>query len=83
MYTPSNPTFIKKNWGLQGYTYCFLIFAQNIDCGYTLEPPQIFSTVNFHFLKSLYIAWASFRNVIILLFIQKCKMLIAHDMFSL
>ena len=19
---------------------CFLIFAQNIDCGYTLEPPQ-------------------------------------------
>ena len=26
MYTPFNPTFVKINWGLQGYTY-FLIFA--------------------------------------------------------
>ena len=22
-----------------GFVYVFLIFAQNIDCGYTLEPP--------------------------------------------
>ena len=34
MYTPLNPTFIKKNWGLQGYTYFFLIFAPKQDCGY-------------------------------------------------
>ena len=24
----------------------FLIFAQNIDCGYTLEPPQCFGSKN-------------------------------------
>ena len=48
----------------------FLIFAQNIDCGYTLEPPRRekykkFSAEDFQFLKpkSLFIARASFRNV--------------------
>ena len=24
------------------FLYIFLIFAQNIDCGYTLEPPHMF-----------------------------------------
>ena len=34
-YTPLNPTFIQKNWGLQGYIILFfLFFLQNIDCGY-------------------------------------------------
>ena len=35
--TPSYPTFIKQNWNSQG---CFMILFQNIDCGYSLEPPQ-------------------------------------------
>ena len=30
-----------KNYNFQMiFFYIFLIFAQNIDCGYTLEPPQ-------------------------------------------
>ena len=24
IYTPLNPTFIQKNWGMQGYTFFFL-----------------------------------------------------------
>ena len=62
----------------------FLFLLQNIDCGYSLEPPHqsnmypqsifgakirkisfFFSAENFQFLKlkkSLFIAWASFRN---------------------
>ena len=39
-YTPLNSTLIMKNWCLQGYTYFFLFFLQNIDCGYSLEPPR-------------------------------------------
>ena len=31
---------IPLNWGLQGYTLFFFFFAQNIDCGYSLEPPR-------------------------------------------
>ena len=31
-----NDNFQMKNCDIQ----VFLIFAQNIDCGYTLEPPQ-------------------------------------------
>ena len=38
--TPFNPTFIKWNWGLQGYTLLFLFLPKNIDCGYSLELPQ-------------------------------------------
>ena len=38
-YTPMNPTFILQNWGMQGYTF-FLMFFQNKDCGYSLEPPH-------------------------------------------
>ena len=30
-----NPTFIKQNWGMQGYTYFFLFLLQNIDYGYS------------------------------------------------
>ena len=37
---PLYPTFIKKNWGLQGYTLFFLFLLKNIDCAYSLEPPQ-------------------------------------------
>ena len=29
-----------RNFLEEIYTYIFLIFAQNIDCGYTLEPPR-------------------------------------------
>ena len=29
-----------KLGGLQGYTLFFLISAENIDCGYSLEPPR-------------------------------------------
>ena len=38
--THLNPTFIQKNWGLQGYTLFFLFLLRNIDCGYSLEPPR-------------------------------------------
>ena len=38
--TPSNPVFIKSNWGLQGYTLFFLFLLKHIDCGYSLEPPR-------------------------------------------
>ena len=31
--TPLYPTFIKQNWGLQGYTLFFLFLLKNIDCG--------------------------------------------------
>ena len=34
MYTPLYPNVVKR--GIPS----FLIFAQNIDCGYSLEPPQ-------------------------------------------
>ena len=53
IYTPLKPTFILHNWGMQGYTF-FLIFA----------PKQIFQLKISNFIgkKSLYIAWASFRN---------------------
>ena len=27
-------------WGLQGYTLFFLFLLENIDCGYSLEPPR-------------------------------------------
>ena len=37
---PLNPTFIQKNWGLQGCTLFFIFQLRNIDCGYSLEPPR-------------------------------------------
>ena len=45
MNTPLNPTFIKQNWGLQGYTYFFFL-PQNISCGYSLEQPRVGSFQN-------------------------------------
>ena len=38
--TPLNATFIQQNWGLQGYSLFFLFLQNNIDCGYSLEPPH-------------------------------------------
>ena len=29
-----------KNDNFRRFFYIFLVFAQNIDCGYTLEPPR-------------------------------------------
>ena len=37
--TPLNPTFIVKP-GFTGVVIIFHISAQNIDCGYSLEPPR-------------------------------------------
>ena len=41
IYIPYTPLLSSK-MSLRGAHTCdiFLIFAQNIDCGYTLEPPQ-------------------------------------------
>ena len=38
--TPFNPTFIIVKLGFKGVYITFLISAQNIDCGYSLEPPR-------------------------------------------
>ena len=40
MNTPLNPTFIQLNWDLRGVYLFFLFLLQNIDCGYSLEPPR-------------------------------------------
>ena len=37
---PLTPQFYIVKLGCTGVYIFFLIFAQNIDCGYTLEPPQ-------------------------------------------
>ena len=43
MYTPLNPNFIYSKTGVcRGRVYLFFLFLlQNIDCGYSLEPPRI------------------------------------------
>ena len=38
--TPLNPTFYIVKLGFTGAYIIFLISAQNIDCGYPLEPPR-------------------------------------------
>ena len=38
-YTPLNPTFTYRN-GFAGVYLFFLFWLQNIDCGYSLEPPR-------------------------------------------
>ena len=38
--TPLNPIFYIVNLGFTGVYIVFLISAQNIDCGYSLEPPR-------------------------------------------
>ena len=40
MNTPSNPRLLYSNTGVCRGKPIFLIFAQNIDCGYTSEPPR-------------------------------------------
>ena len=40
MLTPLNPTFYIVKLGFTGVYIIFLISAQNIDCGYSLEPPR-------------------------------------------
>ena len=79
---PLKPHFYIVKLGYAGVYLFFLFLLQNIDCGYSLEPPRrggsnvypqsMFGTKirkispeNFQILKlkkSLYIAWASFRN---------------------
>ena len=60
---PLKPHFYIVKLGYAGVYLFFLFLLQNIDCGYSLVN---FSSENFQFLKlkkSLFIAWASFRNV--------------------
>ena len=40
MFTPLNPTFYIAKLGYAGVYLIFLFLPQNIDCGYTLEPPR-------------------------------------------
>ena len=77
LYPLASQFYIVKP-GFTGVYAMFLFLLQNIDCGYSLEPPhQLCSeqkyeksqkeiTENCHFYireKLLYIAWACFRNV--------------------
>ena len=73
---PLEPKFYIAKLGYAAVYLFFLFLLQNIDCGYSLEIPTIyvssknnkniyFSEENVQFSKlkkSLYIAWASFRN---------------------
>ena len=61
---PLEPHFYIAKLGYAGVYLFFLFLLQNIDCEYLLKPPQL---IFFQFLKlkkSLFIAWASFRNVV-------------------
>ena len=83
------PHFYIAKLGYAGVYLFFLFLLQNIDCGYSLEPPRqggsnvrpqtmfwakirkisFFFLMKFSFFllkKSLYIAWASFRNVVVI-----------------
>ena len=47
---PLKPHFYTVKLGFTGVYIIFLISAQNIDCGYSLEPPQLlFLSEIFHF----------------------------------
>ena len=39
-FDPLEPHFYIEKLGFTGVCIIFLIFAQNIDCGYSLEPPH-------------------------------------------
>ena len=39
-FNPLKPHFYIVNLGFTGVYFIFLISAQNIDCGYSLEPPR-------------------------------------------
>ena len=74
---PLEPHFYIAQLGYEGVYLFFLFLLQNINCGFYRVPTiyvltknkkkyQNFSVENFQFLKlkkSLFIAWASFRNV--------------------
>ena len=77
---PLKPHFYIVKLGYAGVYLFSLFLLQNIDCGYSLEPPRIYvlsknkkiypnvSAENFQILKlkkSLFIALASIRNVVI------------------
>ena len=49
-FDPHKPHFYIVKLGFTGVYIIFLISAQNIDCGYSLEKYQNFSSENFHFL---------------------------------
>ena len=60
---PLEPHFYIAKLGYTGVNLFFLFLLQNIDCGYSFEPPQ--RVEKFQFLKlkkSLFIALASFLN---------------------
>ena len=40
IFDPIKPHFYIVKLGFTGVYIIFLIFAQNIDCGYSLEPPR-------------------------------------------
>ena len=40
IYIPLNPTFFIVKLGFAGVYLFFLFLLQNIDCGYSLEPPR-------------------------------------------
>ena len=46
--TPLNPTFILVKLGFTGVYIIFVISAQNIDCGYSLEPPRRGGSNEYH-----------------------------------
>ena len=39
-FIPLNPTLIIERLGFAGVYLVFLFLLQNIDCGYSLEPPR-------------------------------------------
>ena len=45
---PLKPHLIYKKLGFTGVYIVFLIFAQNIDCGYSLEPPRRGGSNEYH-----------------------------------
>ena len=58
MYTHLNPIFIKK-LGYAGVYQFFLFLLQNIDCGYSLEPPRRGGSN----VYPQYIWWAKIRKI--------------------
>ena len=47
-FGPLKPHFYIVKLGLQGYTLFFLFLLENIDCGYSLEPPRPGGTNEYH-----------------------------------
>ena len=43
-FDPLEPHFYIVKLGFTGVCIIFLISAQNIDCGYSLEPPRLLKT---------------------------------------